>query len=383
MRLLFLSCDPGIPVLGHKGASVHVRELATALSRLGAEVAIASPRIEAMGDVLDASVELVPIPPIPSKASGAELCSALEMQREAVVNVTRSVAAEAIYERYSLLAGAGVEAAIELGIPHVLEVNAPLRAEALRFRTLPHPRLAADIEGTVFRDTNRILTVSRALRRWLVGEGVEPERIDVVPNGVDPTRIGLRRVRDDDEFVLGFCGSLKAWHGIEVLLEACTVAFAQEPTLRLEVVGSGPLDDLLSSADLPADRVRALGALPHADALERLRGWDVGVAPYLPLEDFYFSPLKVVEYMAVGLCPVASDLGDIPALLDDGGRGLLVPAGDAERLASAFVELASDRERAAELGGRARDYVLEAHTWEENARVALDSFRAASRELAA
>jgi glycosyltransferase involved in cell wall biosynthesis len=383
MRLLFLSCDLGIPILGHKGASVHVRELARALSSLGVELAIASPRTEPMGDVLDAPVDLVPIPPLPSKASEAQLRAAIETQREAVVNAARAFGAEAIYERYSLFGGAGIESAVRLGIPHVLEVNAPLRAEARRFRTLPHPRVAADIEGTVFRGTKRILTVSQPLRRWLEGEGVKPERIEVVPNAVAPTRIGRRRARDDNEFVLGFCGSLKAWHGIDMLLEACAIAFAQEPTLRLEVVGSGPLDHLLDSANLPAGRVSSFGALPHSDALERLCGWDVGVAPYLPLEDFYFSPLKVVEYMAVGLCPVASDLGDIPALLDDGGRGLLVPAGDAERLALAFLELAHDRERAVELGRRAREYVLEAHTWEENARVALDSFRGASTELAA
>jgi glycosyltransferase involved in cell wall biosynthesis len=254
--------------------------------------------------------------------------------------------------------------------------------EARRFRTLPHPRTAADVERTVFRSTNRILAVSHALRRWLEEEGVERERIEVVPNAVAPTHIGRRRSRDDDEFVLGFCGSLKAWHGIDVLLEACTIAFAQEPALRLEVVGSGPLEQLLHSANLPAGRLRAIGALPHAEALERLRCWDAGVAPYLPLDGFYFSPLKVVEYMAVGLCPVASELGDLPALLGDGGRGLLVPAGDAARLAAAFLELAHDRERAAEFGHRAREYVCDVHTWERNARVVLDSFHA-SKELAA
>ena len=382
MRLLYLSCDPGIPVLGHKGASVHVRELATALSDLGADVAIASPRTEPAGDVLDASVELMSIPPMPTKASEADLRAARETQREAIADVAGSFGAEAVYERYSLFGAAGVEVAVSLGIPHVLEVNAPLRAEARRFRTLPHPELAAEMERSVFRGTDRVLAVSSTLRRWLEAEGVESGRIEVVPNAIAPGRIGRRQLRDDGEFVLGFCGSLKAWHGIDLLLEAFAIALAAEPTLRLEVVGSGPLDYLLGSANLPADRVRAFGALPHAEALERLRCWDVGVAPYLPLEGFYFSPLKVVEYMAVGICPVASDLGDLPALLGGGGRGVLVPAGDARRLGSVFLELAHDRERAAELGRRAREYVLDAHTWERNARLALDSFRA-SRELAA
>jgi glycosyltransferase involved in cell wall biosynthesis len=382
MRLLYLSCDAGIPVLGHKGASVHVRELARALSGLGTDLAIASPRIEPAGDVLDPTLRLMPIPAIPAKAAEADLRAALETQRAAVVDVAASFGADAIYERYSLFGAAGIEAARTLGIPHVLEVNAPLRAEALRFRTLPNPELAAQIERCVFRGTDRVLAVSQTLGRWLEEESVEPERIEVVPNAIAPGQVGLRHSRDDDEFVLGFCGSLKAWHGMNVLLEASAIAFEQEPSLRLEVVGSGPLEHLLESASLPADRVRIFGALPHGDALEHIRSWDVGVAPYLPLQDFYFSPLKVVEYMAVGLCPVASDLGDLPALLDNGGRGVLVPAGDPQRLALAFVELAQNRDRAVELGRRAREYVLDAHTWEQNARVVLDSFRD-SRELAA
>jgi len=380
MRLLFLSCDPGVPVLGQKGASVHVRELASALSNLSADVAIASPRTEPAGDTLDAPIPLLRLPKVSPDASVPELRVALGVQRAEVLEAARSFAADAIYERYSLLGGAGVEAAETLGIPHVLEVNAPLRDEARRFRTLSHPDLAGAIEQRVFRGTGRILAVSQALRRWLEQEGVESERIEVVPNAVAPGRFGPRRPRGD-ELVVGFCGSLKPWHGVEVLLEACAIAFAEEPTLRLEVVGEGPLEHLLDSAGLPADRLSALGSLSHAGAIERLRYWDVGLAPYLPLENFYFSPLKVVEYMAAGLCTVASDLGDLPTLLA-GDRGVVVPAGDVQRLASALLELARNRDRAAELGGRARAYVLETHTWERNARVVLESFER-SRELAA
>jgi glycosyltransferase involved in cell wall biosynthesis len=380
-RLLYLSCDPGIPVLGQKGASVHVRELASALCTFGVDVAIASPRIEPAGDTLDAPVRLLPLPRVSPDASESELRVALEVQRVEVLEAARSFAADAIYERYSLLAVAGIEAAAALGIPHVLEVNAPLREEARRFRTLSHPDLAAEIERRVFDGTGRILVVSQALGRWLEQEGVGSERIEVVPNAVAPSRFGPRRPRADDEFVLGFCGSLKPWHGIELLLEACATAFSQEPTLRLEVVGAGPLEQLLYSAPLPPDRLRVRGPLRHTAAIERLRFWDVGVAPYLPLEGFYFSPLKVVEYMAAGLCTIAPDIGELPALLED-DRGVVVPAGDARQLAFALVELARDRDRAAELGCRARAYVLETHTWEGNARVVLDSFRR-SRELAA
>jgi hypothetical protein len=173
MRVLYLSGDPGIPVLGHKGASVHVRQLTRALSRLGTDVAIASPRTEPMGDVLDAPIELVPIPSITGNGSEPDVRAAIEEQSDVVAHIAAQLEADAIYERYSLFGGAGVAAAATLAIPHVLELNAPLRAEALRFRTLPHPRLAADVERAVFSATDRILPVSRALGDWLEDEGVE------------------------------------------------------------------------------------------------------------------------------------------------------------------------------------------------------------------
>ena len=134
---------------------------------------------------------------------------------------------------------------------------------------------------------------------------------------------------------------------------------------------------------MPADRLVVHGALPHAEAIERLRGWSAGVAPYLPLDGFYFSPLKVFEYMAAGLCPVASALGEIPALLGEGERGVLVRAGDASGLATALVELARNRGWASELGSRARAHVLETYSWERNARAVLDALGVLPGELAA
>src|SRR5207253_1929550 len=64
MRLRYVSADPGVPVFGHKGASVHVREIVTALSAEGARVAIASPRICPEGDGIEVSVDLVELPPV-------------------------------------------------------------------------------------------------------------------------------------------------------------------------------------------------------------------------------------------------------------------------------------------------------------------------------
>jgi glycosyltransferase involved in cell wall biosynthesis len=104
--------------------------------------------------------------------------------------------------------------------------------------------------------------------------------------------------------------------------------------------------------------------------------WDVGVAPFLPLPRFYFSPLKVVEYMAAGICAIASDLGQIRTLLGRGERGVLVEPGNAGALAGAILGLAADRHVAAELGARARAYALSSLTWQKNAERALSALTA-------
>jgi glycosyltransferase involved in cell wall biosynthesis len=209
-----------------------------------------------------------------------------------------------------------------------------------------------------------VLAVSEPLARALIADGVDEGKIEVVPNGVAPERFAPAR-RDRERFVVGFAGSMKPWHGIETLVEAVS----RVPNVHLEVAGHGPQEGLLER--LPAERVTRFGVLPHARVVELMAGWDVGLAPYAPVDGFWFSPIKVLEYMAAGACPVASDLGDAPELLGHGRRGVLVPAGDAAALAAALAGLAADRERARLLGDHARAWVAAHRSWSANARRAL------------
>jgi glycosyltransferase involved in cell wall biosynthesis len=383
MRLLYVSADPGVPVLGHKGASVHVRELVMALAAEGASVAIASPRIHPEGDSLEARADLVEIMPIVAKrhVSAASVRAAIDEQAREVTRVAERLGASAIYERYSLHSRAGADAAEALDLPYVLEVNAPLRDEARRFRSLAFPEVAAETEALVYERANRIFAVSAPLAALLRRDGVDPDKLEVTPNAVTPRKFPRHRARAG--FTVGFAGSLKAWHGVEVLADAFRAAATEVPDLRLEVVGEGPLAHTLDRVELPPERFIRHGARPHVETLRTLASWDVGVAPYVVASPtFYFSPLKVVEYMAAGACPVASDLGEIRSLLGEGERGVLVPPGDRAALASALVELATDRGRAATLGARARSYAHGSLSWRRNARRALDCLRSVRPSVA-
>ena len=385
MRVLYLSADPGVPILGHKGASVHVRELVAAMTSAGATVTVVSPRIGAEGDLLSAPVELVSIEPVLPRehANANELLCAVARQGAQIRRIAERLEADALYERFSLFSDGGVRAAHALRVPHVLEVNAPLREEAQRYRTLPHEQLAATIERRVLAATDRVFAVSETLARLLEESDVAADRIEVVPNAIDPAKFPFQGRSSEGRLTIGFVGSLKPWHGVEVLLDAFRRALGDVPSLRLEIVGDGPARALVEHADLPTDCFLYRRALPHAETLRLLSRWHVGAAPFLAVPNFYFSPLKLVEYMAAGLCSVASDQPEIRELLGGGERGLLVPAGDARALAQAFVELARYPERTSAIGLRAREYVLKDRSWSRNAQRALGVLRGRPAELVA
>lgn len=371
MRLLYLSADPGVPVFGGKGASVHLRALVGALHGLGHEVLVASPRLEAGENQLPEGVLKAEVPAVRPREcrSPEEVQERCQEQAAAVVRLMADHRLEGIYERYSLMGVAGARAAVELAVPLVLEVNAPLREEERRYRHLVHEDLALAAERESFAAARRIFTVSTALRGWLVGEGVDPGKVEVMPNSPPGRPFTAAPARGErPEMVVGFAGGLKLWHGIGTLVEGFRLAREAGGRMRLEIVGRGPADELVDGAGLPEGALRRLGALPHEQALQVVETWDVGVAPFSAVPDFYFSPLKLYEYMAAGVCPVVTDVGELAAIVRDGSAGVVVAPDDPEALATALLELDRDRDRLRELAARAQRAARELPTWRHSAQ---------------
>jgi glycosyltransferase involved in cell wall biosynthesis len=392
VRILYLCADFGIPVRGFKGASVHVREATEALVRLGHEVTILTPNV---GEGNDVSAQLIHVP-APLLAPGVETALraagrpwdrgkqlAREM-RELAYNRTLRLAAAAfssrwtpdcIYERYALFGLAGAGLAAHLGVPHLLEVNAPLRLERQRAAGLALDWPARWSERRIFGRAHRVLCVSESMAAYVRERIARRDRVLVQPNAVDAERFRPEDRADDlraqlgfspEQVVVGFVGSLKPWHGVEHLVEAVARARTDAPQLRLLIVGDGPARTAIERAlvDRQLESVATLaGNVAHARIPEYLAAMDITVAPYLEAPNFYFSPLKVFEYMAAGRPVIASRLGQIPEILRDGETGLLYPPGDIGALAAYLRMLTARPEERRALGTRAAEVVRAQHTW--------------------
>src|SRR5262249_29411154 len=147
--------------------------------------------------------------------------------------------------------------------------------------------------------------------------------------------------------------------------EAFAQLVANHTGARLLIVGDGPERGSLAdrSTDLGlVDEVVFTGAVSPSEVPAFLASMDVALAPYPNLARFYFSPLKVYEYMAAGLPVVASCIGQLEELIEPGVNGLLVPPGDAKALQAALQTLRTDAGLCRRLGDAARAKVLHKHT---------------------
>ena len=275
---------------------------------------------------------------------------------------------------------AGSLVAERQGIPHVLGVNAPLAWEGQNHRRQALPAASELLEEVAFDATGLIVTTCAELRDLLVGADVPEAKVKVVPCGVDtelfaPEGPSSQR-RPAGQFVLGFVGSLKPWHGVEVLADAFR-KLAHDPRFGLFVVGDGPGADIVDALalELPG-RVTFVRGAPQSDIPIHLRAMDVAVAPYPPQERFYFSPLKVFEYMATGRAVVSSRIGQLDGVIRDGETGLLVPPGDADALAQATRRLADDEGLRVSLGANAAAEARREHTWTHRASAISDLIEA-------
>jgi len=363
MKLLFLHS-----ISSGSGANVHIGEFLAAAQALGAEVRCVGQAAESVR----VQGRRIPIR-VPQFCKDLVYLAGDRKYKARALAVARDWRPDAVYFRGAPYMTYGRAVAAELGLPLFYELNAPYPDEHIQYNGGRFEGIARAGERANRREARRIFTVSRQLAAIVTADGVPAEKVVVVPNAVRTERFDAAPRADDGAVRFGFVGSLQVWHGLEILLQAFDEVLAAEPAATLDIVGDGPLAGTLAErlqTSPHRDRMRWRGALPGDRIPGFLQEMDVLLAPYPPLERFYFSPLKLFEYMAAGRAIVASEIGQIADVLTDGKDARLLPPGDAGALATCCRALVGDAGERRRLGAAAR-VTAASHTWDENARIIL------------
>jgi glycosyltransferase involved in cell wall biosynthesis len=370
------------------GSVAHTAGVVHGLLACGAAVDLIATRAPRLIDPRRVPVRLVP-PDRRYEVFREIPCFAQSLRFErAAARALAARPADLLYQRFDPGSHAGVMLARRTGAPLVLEYNGSEVWVADHWdRPFRWRGTFVGLEAVNLRHADLIVVVSEALRQDLLARGVEPGRLLVQPNGVDPERYrpdldggpARRRHGLEGRVVVGFIGTFGVWHGAPVLARAARRVLRDRPEARFLFVGDGATRE--EAEGIVADqggRCLFTGTVPQEEGPAHLAAMDVLVSPHVPNADgsrFFGSPTKLFEYMAMGRGIVASRLEQIGEILADGDTALLVPPADEAALAGAIVRLIDDADLRARLGAAARRRALERHTWEAGARALLERLR--------
>jgi glycosyltransferase involved in cell wall biosynthesis len=395
MRIAYLCFDDGIKIGGHKGSEVHVVNIASALARIGHEVIVLATSEEANATQYDFDLSILEHGRIARWAlnflSQIKFLNKFEKDLRILIKlidyrfrafpILNKFKPEFLIERSSLFSIDGIKIAKRFNLPIALEVNAPLALEARQWRNLILVKIASYLERKAFRSADIIFTVSNELNKYVSNIACTSDFVVTLPNGVDtvlfnpensPIPLRDRYKIPSDGIVIGYVGGFKKWQDLQTLIYAFHRIIQKHDKIFLLLVGYGEThkdcDDLIHSYNLD-NRVIFTGAVPPNQVPDHIAAMDIAVAPFILLDFFYFSPLKIFEYMAAGKCIITSRVGQIEEIIQHEKSGWLYDPGDIEGMIYGLETLLKFPELRVNFGLQARDWVVENHTWERNAQI--------------
>ncbi len=365
MRVLYAAIDQTVP--GTVGGSVHVTAVAAGLAELGHEVHVLVRAGQGLFPALRGVHWTAMAPPFGAPALRW-------MRRRAVTQVARTFKPDVVIERYYNFAGEGIAAGRAVGALTVLEVNAP----------------AVDFPGSKKALLDKALLV-QPMRRWReavcqAADLIVTPSVAMLPHETDPAKIvrlewGADTVRfhpgasGDVPFprrnaiVAVFAGAFRSWHGAIHFVRAMQELRRRgDQDVTAVFVGEGPELPKVRAEAGGLDNVHFTGAVTHERMPAILAASDIGVAPFDlsahgPLAlGFYWSPLKIFEYMASGLPVVAPAVDRIPHLIAHEREGVLYDPASPGALAAAIERLADPTLRH-RLSAAARERAVRDYSW--------------------
>jgi alpha-maltose-1-phosphate synthase len=380
VKILYVALKESLP--GSHGGAVHVLEVAQQLTRRGHQLTVLVQ--QKSGQALRETVEGLQVVRVPTRSNF------LLFQLEPTVGkLVEQVKPDVVMERYYNFSGAGVRAAQRANLPTLLEVNAPMMdpkgsrkylADRLMFGWMT--RLArTQAEAAKRIVTPLAATVPFPELRGKIREipwGANVELFDRAHLDAQEIETLRAQINPHKKRVVAFLGSFRPWHGVREFFQVAQEVAQTRDDILFLMIGSGELLDELRAKVAQGgleDKILLTGAVNYARVPNYLALADVGVAPFNtavhpPLRvGFYWSPLKVHEYMAMALPVVTIDIQGLNQIVRHEREGLLYPEGNLEAMRAAILQLMDDPSLAKQLGQAGRARVVEHFSWQKHAEL--------------
>jgi len=313
-------------------------------------------------------------------ASGAREIAEMAILGRRLYDIAHGAGFDLFHAHSPLLCGVPARAvSSRLDLPCVYEIRAFWEDAAVdqgkgSEHSLRYAAIRA-LETRLCRGMDAVVALCEGIRRELVSRGLPEERIFVVPNGVDVERF-VPRPRDEalaarfglqGKIVIAYIGTLFRFEGAQMLLEALSRITRERSDVRGLIVGYGEAEEALRSEHARlglGDRVVITGKVEPSEVAGFYTLADVLCYPREQRRITELTtPLKPLEAMSMGKAVVASDVGGLSELIDDGATGLLFHAGDVEDLTNTLLLITRDAILRRRMGEEARAHVVTNRSW--------------------
>ncbi|PKH04231.1 hypothetical protein CXF72_01795 [Psychromonas sp. MB-3u-54] len=231
------------------------------------------------------------------------------------------------------------------------------------------------MEILALEQSDKVVTLSDAMKDLITSWGVDTDKIHVIPNGVDVEQFkaqacdsSLRSRWGDDRFVIGFIGSLTVYEGLSDLIAAVIQLNKQDYPVSLVVAGSGVVENDLQKSVEGHDYIHLVGRIPHYEVKNWYSSFDL--CAYPRTDDVvcrYVPPMKVLEAMAMEIPVIVSDLAPLREMVEHKQTGLICQPSNVHSLTETIDYAFNNRVQLKMLGQQGRAWVCEHRTWVKNA----------------
>ena len=367
------------PISG--GGVVVITDIVNKLAELGNDITVITPNLDWNGEQynpkINSKIQVIRTE-TPSKSRikvAARRCQANMKKRAIELGKQQKFDfIFTIFHPFHLVPKAAVEAAKELQITSIVKVDDAIYEKTTGIKSIQR-RVEKMINSKTLRTASKVLVSNNDTAKVIINEyGVIPEKISIVPNGVELSLINSSKQKNPKKVV--FAGAMYYHRGLDVLLEAIPKIIRKIPDAKFILLGNGneleKLKEIVLEKNLE-NSVEFKGWIEREKIPENISDASIGIGP-LRLTDVTSRalPIKVLEYMAVSL-PIIAQKGTLPDdILVNEKNGYFVDG--AEDLAEKISSLLNEPDKINQMGNQSR-LMVQNFSWDHIIKNVLEAAR--------